>query len=383
MTKNGKERVSSGLPRLVRQVNLQAVVRQMRRMEAFSKVDLARRSGISTTTMTKLFAQLEASGVIERGEVSRESFGRPKTLFRLSPALQVAAIVIDVEETAICFSGLQAELKDSAVTFPTGNIRRDLFARIGRAFVALRDQLQAPCRLVGVCIPGLIQSDTGKSILNPNLHWLEGINPAEQISRKLGIRATIMHEEKALCRAQQRANDELYDYIVMDFSSGVGMGVVTNGKYLSGSSGFAGEIGHVIMQPGGKLCGCGNRGCLETIASDRVFQAAVGLPMEEALQRLAAGNAKAAAAAGRVVRAQAKGVASVINIFNPKRIFVYSHLSEAYPAYLDTLRREVRERAIDLSFRRCRIETTHEGKLKGALLQTIDSLIETAILGAE
>lgn len=379
MEKRKKRAASSGLPRLVRQVNLQTVTREMRRLALFSKIEMARQLGISTTTMTKLFAQLEADGMIEKSPVEDKSFGRPKILYQLSPALQVASIVVDVETTTIGFSGLQGDvLPGNRVVLPSGTDARDLFARIAAEFSALQRAQGATCRLVGVCIPGLIESRTGMSMLNPNMHWLEGACPGKELQTLLGIPAFVMHEEMALSRAQLRAADDTTDYIAMDFVSGVGMSVVSNGRHLSGASGFAGEIGHVIMQPGGALCGCGNHGCLETIASDRAFQAETGLPMDEALQRLGRGEPKTVAAAQRVLVAQATGIAAVVNIFNPERIFVHSRLAETYPGYIQQLREEVKKRAINLLFDGCTIEATRDGKTKGALLQTIDRLIEQA-----
>lgn len=373
-----KKKTSTGQPRIVRQINLQSVTRQMRRMELFSKIDLARELGISTTTMTKLFAQLEEQGLIERSPVEDTSFGRPKILYQLASTLQVASIVIDLQETTICFSNLQGNLEpDYQVRFPTGKNIDHLFSTIEHEFNALKNKLKAPCRIIGVCIPGLIENETGQSMLNPNLHWLEGTRPAARISRDLGIPTVVMHEERVLSRAQLRTPDASSNYITMDFSSGVGMSVVVNGQHLSGASGYAGEIGHIIMQPGGKLCGCGNRGCLETIAADRAFFSELGLPAEEALELLAKRDPRATKIAGNVLEWQANGIAAAINIFNPDRVFVYSHLATAYPHYIEELRREVEKRAIGISFEKCRIRTTHEGKLTGALLLTIDHLIDT------
>lgn len=367
----------TGQPQTIRQINLQTVTRQMRRMELFSKIDLARELGISTTTMTKLFAQLESGELIAKSSVTDTSFGRPKILYQLSPALQVCSVVIDIQDTTICFSDLQGNVKaDNQVTFPTGNTADELFDRIGKEFTALQQKLNSPCRIVGVCIPGLIEMKTGQSNLNPNLHWLEGIRPAAHISRILELPAFVMHEERALSRAQMRTPDASSNYITMDFSAGVGMSVVANGEHLSGGSGYAGEVGHIIMQPGGRQCGCGNRGCLETIAADRAFYVELELSPEEALEQLIKRNPRAVKIAGHVLEWQATGIAAVINIFNPDRVFVYSRLSNAYPYYIEELRREVEKRTIALSYDNCRIRTTHEGKLTGALLLTIDQLIE-------
>lgn len=379
-----KKKNSSGQPRIVRQINLQTVTRQMRRMELFSKIDLARELGISTTTMTKLFAQLENTGLIERSPVEDTTFGRPKILYQLAPSLQVATVVIDLQDTIICFSDLQGNVKpDNQVRFPTGNSVDDLFATIEREFKVLQQRLKASCQIIGVCIPGLIEKDTGQSMLNPNLHWLEGIRPSAHISRMVGLPAFVMHEERALSRAQLRTPDASSNYITMDFSAGVGMSVVVNGEHLSGGSGYAGEIGHITMQPGGKQCGCGNRGCLETIASDRAFFSELELPPQEALEQLMKRDTRAVKIAGHVLEWQATGIAAAINIFNPDRVFVYSRLADTYPYYIEDLRREVEKRTIGLLFENCRIRTTHEGKLTGSLLLTIDRLIENTTSGNE
>jgi N-acetylglucosamine repressor len=169
----------------------------------------------------------------------------------------------------------------------------------------------------------------------------------------------------------------------MDFSAGVGMSVVVNGQPLLGSSGYAGEIGHIIMQPGGKQCGCGNRGCLETVASDLVFFSELDLPPAAALELLANRNPRALKIAENVLEWQAKGIAAAINIFNPDRVFIYSRLAQVYPYYIEDLRKEVKRWTIGLLFDNCRIRTTHEGKLTGALLLTIDRLIEKKALNAE
>ncbi len=373
-----------GQPRIVRQINLQTVTRQMRKMELFSKIGLARELGISTTTMTKLFAQLEKEGLISRSAVEDTSFGRPKILYQLAPELQVATIVIDLQETTLCFSDLQGSAKpEHMVKLPTGTDVDDLFARIKREFTTLKTRLNAQCSLIGVCIPGLIESQTGQSMLNPNLHWLEGVRPAEQISEALGIDTFVMHEERALSRAQLRTPDATSNYISMDFSAGVGMSVVVNGRPLLGSSGYAGEIGHIIMQPGGKQCGCGNRGCLETVASDRVFFSELDLPPAAALELLANRNPRAVKIAENVLEWQAKGIAAAINIFNPDRVFIYSRLAQVYPYYIEDLRKEVERWTIGLLFDNCRIRATREGKLTGALLLTIDRLIEKKALNAE
>ncbi len=363
-----KEKASQiARPSHVRQVNLQAVIRQMRQLSVFSKIDLARELGISSTTMTKLFKRLETDQVIEQSSEVDKSFGRPKILYRLSPAPQIAAVVIDIDTTTICISSLQGDIRpEYQIAFPTGNDPKILFPTIEKYFSKVWKICGGKqCRMIGVCIQGLIENESGQSMLNPNLHWLEGTRPAKEISQRLAIPSVILHEAKAISRAQLTVADNTADMLTIDFSVGVGMSVISNGRYLTGRSGFAGEIGHIIMNPGGALCGCGNRGCLETVAADRVFFQT----LEKSGRRKAVTD---------ILNWQSIGIAAAINLFNPQTVYIYSRMFDEIPDYLQRLRKQVEQKAMAPSSAVCRLLPTSSGKLNGTLLAAIDrALTET------
>ena len=295
MKKTGKK---TG-PALVRKANIEQVLRLMRQAGTFSKVDLARDSGISTTTMTKLFSQLEKAGLIEQDRIDRESFGRPRTLYRLATdKVCVVATVIDIDKTTVASYSLNGSSnKVSETTYSTGKKLDGFYDRLAEALREARNADGRKCLLAAVCLPGLIDRRSGNSVFCPNIHWLEGTAPAKEVAKRLKIQAHVLHEEKALSLIQQRKG--LQDFLLMDFSAGVGAGVVCDGKLLSGHSGFAGEIGHITVDPDGQLCGCGNRGCLETVASDRAYF--------QALE-----NSSKAKAAERVLKYQSIGLAAAI-----------------------------------------------------------------------
>jgi N-acetylglucosamine repressor len=364
MQKNDKA-IQAARPAHVRQVNLQAAIRQMRQMSLFSKIDLTRELGISTTTMSKLFAQLETGGIIERSPEIDKSFGRPKILYRLSPAPQIAAVVIDIHTTTICLSGLRGDIQpEYQISFPTGSNPAKLFPTIGKTFSKVwKNCGGTQCRMIGVCIQGLIESESGTSMLNPNLHWLEGTRPAEEISRLTGIPALVLHEAKAIARAQPAATDHAAEILTIDFSVGVGMSVISNGRTLTGQSGFAGEIGHIIMNPGGALCGCGNKGCLETVAADRVFFQT----LEKSGRRKAIRD---------ILHWQSTGIAAAVNLFNPQTVYIHSRMFDEIPDYLRQLREQVDQKAMTPSASGCTLQQTGDGKLKGTLLSAIDKALE-------
>jgi len=376
--KNGNKKISS--VGATRQLNLKRVVSQMRRLKDFSRIDLAKKLKISSPTMTKLFAQLEQQDLISLSPKTDKSFGRPKILYQLSPTLQIATIVVDVETTQVAFSSLGCERDtEVSISFPTQGPANDFFTTLTSKFRRLQDTYECSIQLVGICIPGLVDTDSGTSMLNPNIPWLESIQIAEEMSKRVKVPTFIMHEEKALCRAQFQSLDDSSSYITLDFSSGVGMGVVENGNYLKGRSGFAGEIGHVVLRPDGKRCGCGNRGCLETIASDRVFKQDLNLTMTEALLELRKGTKRSLSVAEHVMKAQASGMAMVITMFNPEVLFIHSRLANVYPNYLKRIQEETQKQTLSLSYNDCSIQVAKEGKVGGAIYLTIDQLIEQSI----
>lgn len=365
---------------MLRQHNLLSVTGRMREREHFSKIDLARELAISSTTMGKLFVQLETAGIIEPCPVIENVQGRPKRHFQLSPAPQAAAAVIGIQTSTVCLSGLDGRIQTKwQRRFPTGKSRPVLFKKIRKQLRELEQASGHPIRILGICMPGLIASEKGESVLNPNLPFLEGSRPGEWFQKEMKLPTLLLHEEYALSRAQISAVTPEDSVISVDFSSGVGMCVIDRGLPVTGVSGFAGEIGHVVMNPDGDICGCGNRGCLETMASDRVLSKNSGGPLGEDLEKVQQGDPGMTARAKDVLKAQALGLAAVINLFNPGRIFVHSQLAEVLPGYLEDLREQTRKNAIPPSFEQCGIEITREGKLQGTLRCSIDHLIAQQI----
>ncbi len=366
MQKKVKKRKTGALPAHVRQANLEQILKLMCRERRFAKIDLTRISGISTTTMTKLFNQLESAGVIEQDEIDRESFGRPRTFYRLSDKkIALAAAVVDIEEVTIAAFTLNGARSAAAVeVMETGQELKGFYNRFAKCVQKVIRNDGRECLQLAVSVPGLIDHNSGEMAFTPNLHWLEGSNPVKELERRLEtVPVMVVHEEKALAFAQQR-QEENDDFILMDFSSGVGAGIFCNGELLTGHTGFAGEIGHITVDPDGALCGCGNRGCLETVASDLAY-------------RRLRKNLSVEAAAAKVLCYQAIGLAAAINLLNPSVICVHSALKHEVPDYLESLTALVRSRSLAPSFTACTIRIADTGKLNGAAVCGIDRIFKS------
>jgi N-acetylglucosamine repressor len=253
-----------------------------------------------------------------------------------------------------------AQNQTSEITFPTGSALDGFYDRLAETLRAARNTDGRQCLLAAICLPGLIDRRSGKSVFCPNIHWMENTAPAIEVETRLKFQARVLHEEKALSLTNENGQQ---NFLLLDFSSGVGAGVVCDGKLLSGHSGFAGEFGHITVDPDGQLCGCGNRGCLETVASDRAFFQALD-------------STSKAKAVNSVLKYQTIGLAAAINLFNPQAIYVHTTLAREVPDYLERIREQTKARALAPSAADCVIELAEAGKLQGAALHAIDCALQ-------
>ncbi len=125
---------------------------------------------------------------------------------------------------------------------------------------------------VGIGFPGFIHPDSKKIIQSPNLPGLSYFDLRKALSAILDLPVTIENDANAAafgeyCLAQKSAHNSLDSLIYLGLGTGVGSGLVLNGKPYTGQHGAAMEIGHMIVEPNGRQCGCGNKGCMEQYAS--------------------------------------------------------------------------------------------------------------------
>jgi N-acetylglucosamine repressor len=197
----------------------------------------------------------------------------------------------------------------------------------------------------------------------------------------------MQQEAVALCLSERQFGNArtLNDFALLDVSTGVGLGVISGGRTVTGRSGLAGEIGHITVQPDGHICGCGNRGCLETVASDSAFAWAVSRTLErevtvdEAIDLHVSGRLDTRAEVEQIILYLGIGLAAVINLFNPSTLFVHGRLLSADPALFPMLVEETKRRTLAPSFQDCHIVLARGSKRQGAIAAIIDHLTSSLV----
>lgn len=381
-------------PQAVGKLNERHILCVLQAHGPMSRAEVARRSGVSPPTASKAVAALLATGLIEEVAPPEVARGRPAPLLRLAvERAQVLGVVIDAGSCSVAAAALDGTPHpDASRTFPTPATYPELLAGLRYACDQLIARPGVTTLAVGVSMPGLIDDRHGRGVLSPNLHLTDGQTPAIDLAALLGLDAVLVQESRGICLAERLYGQAggLRDFAVIDVGVGIGLGVFSNGRPLLGQTGHAGEIGHITVVPdGGPPCGCGNTGCLETVAADGAFAArvgrklrrAVGIP--EALDLVTRSASDFRAELDETARFLAIGVGAVVNLFNPATVFLQSRLSERDPGFLPALHAATAKRSLPPSLTVCRLLPATGTKPQGAIAAAIRHLTNAVAHGHE
>jgi glucokinase len=269
------------------------------------------------------------------------------------------AVGIDIGGTKIAALRVSPEGGIDAVTVapsPAADQDRALPAIEAAVSEVLTDDVVA----IGVGMAGLVDVRSGVLLTTPNLVW-RNLPLAQRLGQAFGLPVTVNNDATAAAWGESRvgASRGYADSLFVGVGTGIGGGIVSGGRLVPGAHGFAGEIGHTIVEPGGPLCGCGNRGCWEQVASGAAIAragarrvaddpgSAIGKLVDgdprrvtgEIVSRAArAGDVAATALLAEVGRRLGEGVAGLVNVLDPEIVVIGGGAGEAGDLLLTPIR---------------------------------------------
>lgn len=279
--------------------------------------------------------------------------------------MAINAIGIDVGGTKISAGvvTLQGELLNE-VRYSSKGSTEELLDNIARAVREVREgyEVSAAC----LAVPGLIMADENKVVFSPNLPNIEGVPLKEELGGRFDLPVTVENDANAAAWGEFRfgAGSEVDHLVFVTLGTGVGGGVISHGILMRGVQGAGGELGHMTIHATGPRCGCGNRGCLESLASGtaitrRAREVAAERPdsalgkiarerelIGEDVTRLAEeGDEAALSVLEEAGLWLGIGLAGFVNIFNPEVVAVGGGAAKAGELILDRARKEMYLRA--------------------------------------
>ena len=351
----------------VRRANLSAIVRELHLRGSLSRSELVAWTGLTRSAIRSLVGDLVAGDfVVEDAAVRLGTPGRPSPQVRLvADRIVVIALEIAVDSLALAIVGLggQVHWKERVDRPRAHSSVDDIVSDLANLVARAQDQRptdDAPIG-VGVAVAGLVRPTDGVVAVAPNLGWID-VPLGERLMSALGLDIPIAVANEAdlgaLAESRRGAARGADDVLYVHGEVGVGGGIIVGGRPLSGISGFAGEIGHMPINPQGRPCQCGSVGCWETEIGERALLERAGYPLEGGRMAVSAliadaadGRPEALASLDNVGRWLGIGLAGLVNVLNPRVVVLGGLFSPAFPYLVPSLTGALEARGLEAARR--------------------------------
>jgi predicted NBD/HSP70 family sugar kinase len=345
-------------PDEVRRHNRTVLLRRLHVGGPCTRASLAAELGLNRSTIKALVDGLAESGVVEeRVPRQRSGAGRPSLLVLPQPhAAVVLAVDVRVDQVAIALVGLGGEILGRN----SWNLRvrtrepEEVITHVVDSAIVLAADIDVTMVAGGVSVPGVVRRSDGMVHEAPNLHWTD-VPLGDRLCAVFGMPVVVGNDAElgALAEHLRGAARGASDAVYVSADVGVGGGVISDGSALRGTAGYVGELGHMMVNPAGRQCYCGSKGCWETEVGEPALCRALGL-RDGAPRGAVVAELRSLAASPSLVRSRLAeftewltiGLVNVVNVLGPELV-VLGDLFTALPGTLiSDLALEVRRRSL-------------------------------------
>jgi predicted NBD/HSP70 family sugar kinase len=382
------------------------VLRQVAEAGPRSRATLAVETGLNKSTVSSLVADLIEAGLLRDSPMEERpaKIGRPPHDVELAPdAPFVLGLEINVDYLAVWASDLAGAVQHRAFVASDNRSAspEEVLGALARVAEDALDEPFAEGRqpmLATVAVPGLVDPN-GQLAVAPNLGWAD-VQVAELLNEALenppyAVRVENEANLGAVAELVEGAGRGLSDFVYVSGEIGIGAGVVLRGELFRGASGFAGEFGHVTIDPFGPPCGCGGRGCLERLAGQEALLRLAGWdarmrsegPRPEWPGRMladsaAGGHSRTLEALNQVGHTLGIAIASLANLLDPQAVLLGGYLAPLSEWLTVPIEGELETRALAGRRMRCRVLPARlggEAAVRGAVAMSRRAALEDAV----
>ena len=355
----------------IRRTNLGLVLRLLRDSGARSRTRIAADTGLPKPTITGLIGELVDLGLVREGHEERSgSVGRPGLTVEIDGrGLSGIGVEISVDylsAVALTLRGDEVYQRRIAVDVGAAGPEAvlDDLADLVREALAAVDSYGARCVGLTVAAPGVVDLAAGVAGYAANIGWRD-VPVLAGLRDRLGPQAPPLGLENdaklgAIAEYLVVQDQDIHDMIYLTGEVGVGGGIISGGRLLRGAAGYAGEIGHMPLNPGGDLCMCGRHGCWETMVGMTALLRAVADPSDpvhdpsldletrlaDVAARAARGDARTLAALAKLADDLGLGVALLVDVLNPRAVVLGGYFAQLGAYLIDRVRAEVNRRVM-------------------------------------
>ncbi|WP_165436285.1 ROK family transcriptional regulator [Amycolatopsis suaedae] len=380
-------------PDEVRRHNRTTLLRLLHVGGPCTRAALATELGLNRSTIKTLVDSLAEAGVVEE-RVPRpgRGAGRPSLLVLPQPqAAVVLAVDVQVEHVAIALVGLGGQIlgRNSWNLRGRSSEPDEVITHVIESAGMLAADLDVKAVGVGVSVPGVVRRSDGLVHQAPNLRWTD-VALGERLRSVLRIPVLVGNDAElgAVAEHLRGVAKGASDAVYISADVGVGGGVIADGSSLRGATGYVGEIGHMVVNPQGRDCYCGSRGCWETEVGEAGLRRALGLPevtprgaVIVELRELGRDPAAAMERLGEFAEWLTLGLVNVVNLLGPQLVILGELFTALPEVVIDHVTEQVHRRSmVSRAVGGTRIATSALGadvKLLGAAEVAFEGVLDT------
>lgn len=318
---------------VLRDINSGSILRTIRDHAPISRADIGERLGLAPSTISVITKELQERNLIRECGRASSTAGRRRVLLEINPSgghficADLSGSQLNVAVLDLSFHLVQSW------DLPMAGRRGDaLYDYLRNALHVARDwcgERKLVVFNIGIATPGLVEPGTGTVLEADNLSWYE-FQLQERLQQEFDCPVWVENDTNTAAYGEYRygygKDQHVANLMYVTIGTGIGAGLILNGQMYAGSAGMAGEIGHVVVAMDGPVCVCGNRGCVESIASAQALvrdyrtmvksPAEVDVTIDEIIDLAEAGDPVARSLVERAGRAIGLAVGSQVNILN-------------------------------------------------------------------
>lgn len=386
---------SSSLPTTL--VGVGDLFQHLRDGQAWTRAELSQRSALGRAPVTARVDAMLAVGLLRPTGETVSTGGRPPTRFRFhGEARVVLAVDLGASHASVALLDLAGEvLVERTVPCDIADgptVVLDRVTSIGLELLADRGRPVSDVAGVGIGLPGPVEHAVGRPVSPPIMPGWHDFDVPGHLGRTFSGPVLVDNDVNLMALGEHVRGHRGEHLLLVKVATGIGAGIVSDGRLLRGALGSAGDLGHVrVSDAADAHCRCGNTGCLEAVAAGPAVAARLreqGLSVESSQDIVDAVNRGDVAALNAVRdagRSLGEVLATCVNLLNPSVIVIGGKLSEAGEYLLAGVREVVYERSLPLATNHLRIVATTVGSLGGVIgagAMVIDEVLSPAAVDA-
>ena len=368
----------------LRLANQATLLEQLLGRKAASRAELAKATGMSKPTVGKIIDDLVRAGVVEELRMSddgRPGLGRPGKQLRLATTRpRFVAIELGVEQTRI--SALPPSPPDQEhweVQFKTPTTADAWQERVVHSAESL--DVKRPWAVL-VSTPGVVDERAGRVLLSPNLHWTEQADLPRMLRQIWSAPVGLVQEVRAMALGELGQRPDRDDFLLVDIADGVGGSLMIDGRPYQGALPMSGEIGHTPILGNNRACGCGGRGCVETLANERglvqSLREAKGNPTATFADVIRAAEKELPAWMRTTFDAVAMCISAGLNVYGVRRVVLVGRITEMPAPATDYLIGAIQRAAMWSRFDAVAVTLAPKRRARGLIVAGIQRFVMPA-----